>query len=149
MKQALKMAQFAFDAGEVPVGAIIVDENGKIIAFGYNQVEKQGCQLFHAEVLAIQEACKEKGDWRLEKCELYVTLEPCLMCLGLIKLSRIEKIVFGARSHLFGVGLNLEEIPGFYKKNLNIIGGIEEEQSAYLLKQFFKNARRQKEKGRV
>ena len=90
MKKALVLARKAFDLGEVPVGSIVVDSNEKIIGRGYNSVEKNKSQLAHAELLAISKAVKKRGDWRLDGCTLYVTLEPCGMCFHAIGLSRIS-----------------------------------------------------------
>lgn len=94
MKEALLLAKKAYDEDEIPVGAIIV-KNDKIIGRGYNQKEKYKNPLKHAELIAIEDACKTIGDWRLNDCILYVTLYPCLMCEGAIVESRIEKVVYG------------------------------------------------------
>ena len=99
---ALDQARRAQAFQEVPVGAVGVDQDGKIIGQGCNFVECYRSQNYHAEVLAIKQASLVRGDWRLAGCWLYVTLEPCLMCLGLIALSRIEGIVYGAGSQKFG-----------------------------------------------
>ncbi len=101
MTKALHQAERALAHEEVPIGAIVVAKDGKIIARAYNQIEKKGTQCAHAEALAIQRAGKKLGDWRLHGCWIYVTLEPCLMCFGLIQLSRIEGLVYGAPSTLF------------------------------------------------
>jgi tRNA(adenine34) deaminase len=148
MRAALKQAERALTKGEVPVGAVIVDQHGVIIARAYNKVETLHYQTAHAEVLAIQKACKKLGDWRLNGCCIYVTLEPCLMCIGLIQLSRIESIVFGTRSRLFGSGLGDCPIPPAYARGLNITGGIGAGESVTLLRAFFKTVRTKKEKGR-
>ena len=146
MNKALLQATIALKNGEVPVGAIIVDARGNVIARGYNQIEKKACQLGHAEAIAIQKACKKRADWRLNGCWIYVTLEPCLMCMGLIKLSRIEGIVFGATSSMFGSGLaDLKHAPT-YTTGITIEGGCKKQESIALLQAFFKNVRK-KEKG--
>jgi len=144
MQKALLQANLAFKKGEVPVGAVIVDSDGQILARGYNKIEKNGCQLAHAEVLAIKKACKKIGGWRLDGCWMFVTLEPCLMCFGLMKLSRLKGVVFGAKSSLFGAGLDFNQLPTFYKKNFKIIGGVLEKESVGVLKCFFKKAREMK-----
>ena len=95
MKEAIKQAQKAKQIDEVPIGCVIVKE-GKIIARGYNKREVLQQSIAHAEIIAIQKACKKMGTWRLEGCELYVTLEPCPMCAGAILQSRIEKVIYGA-----------------------------------------------------
>ena len=141
MQKALMQANIAFKKGEVPVGAVVVDSDGKILSRGYNKIEKDKCQLSHAEVVAIKKACKKKGDWRLDDCWIYVTLEPCLMCLGLMKLSRLKGVIYGAKSPLFGLGCKLDELPVFYNKGFEIIGGIKKKESANLLKHFFSIAR--------
>lgn len=96
MKAALKEAQKAYDKDEVPIGAVIV-KDGKIIARAHNLRESKQQAEAHAEMLAIQKACKKTGFWRLEDCEMYVTLEPCPMCAGAILQSRIKKVVYGAK----------------------------------------------------
>jgi tRNA(adenine34) deaminase len=146
MKKALLQAAVALKHNEVPIGAVIVDQEGVVLSRAYNRIESNGCQAAHAEVIAIQRACKKRGGWRLNGCWIYVTLEPCLMCLGLIQLSRLEGIVYGAQSHLFGSGIkDLTKLPS-YAKGLKIEGGIKEKESVALLQAFFKNARK-KEKG--
>lgn len=147
MNEALKQAQKALDNQEVPIGAVIVGPDNTIIARAYNKIEMMQSQTAHAEILAIQKAYKKVGNWRLNGCWIYVTLEPCLMCLGLIKLSRLKGIVFGAKSTLFGIGLDeIENHIPFYIQNLSIEGGVEHEASLSLLKLFFKKIRK-KEKG--
>jgi tRNA(adenine34) deaminase len=148
MRAALKQAERALEKGEVPVGAVIVDRHGKIIARAYNKVETLHCQTAHAEALAIQKACKKLGDWRLNGCCIYVTLEPCLMCIGLIQLSRIESIVFGTRSRLFGSGLGEYPKAPAYARGIDITEGVGAGESVTLLRAFFKSVRAQKEKGR-
>lgn len=142
MDKALKQAAVAFKKGEVPVGAIVVDSDGKILSRGYNKIEKNGCQSSHAEIIAIQKACKKFGTWRLDGCSIYVTLEPCLMCLGLIQLSRIKTVYFGAVCKEFGSGLTRAKEHKLYKKDLEIIGGLKDKQSSDLMKQFFVRLRK-------
>ncbi|HBS48307.1 TPA: tRNA-specific adenosine deaminase [Candidatus Dependentiae bacterium] len=142
MNIALKEAKKALKIGEVPIGAIVVDENNKIIGKGYNKAEKTGCQTAHAEIIAIKQACKKKGNWRLEGCTIYVTLEPCLMCFGLIALSRMKSIFYGAKSPLFGAGLdNMSNFP-VYNKELFSISNLNTAESIFLLQQFFKERRK-------
>jgi len=142
MEQAIELAKIALDAGEIPVGAIVVDEDGTIIGTGYNQVETDQTQIRHAEIIALEQAAHTKKDWRLSKCWLYVTLEPCLMCLGAISLSRLEGIAFGATSPDFG-GLKMLDLDGksVYLKNLMLLRGLKENQCVDMLKVFFKRAR--------
>ena len=95
MKLALKEAEKAFFEDEVPVGAVIVKDN-KVLAMAHNEKEKRKCSIFHAEMLAIEEACKKNNNWRLEDCDMYITLNPCPMCASAIKQSRIKKVYYGA-----------------------------------------------------
>ena len=96
MNQAIEQAKIALKKDEVPIGAVVV-KNGKIIAKGFNKREKSKNALMHAEIVAINKACKKLKDWRLENCELYVTLEPCPMCAGAIANARISKVFYGAK----------------------------------------------------
>lgn len=147
MQKALLQAKLAYKHEEVPIGAIIVDSDGQILSRAFNKVEKSGCQSAHAEVLAIKRACKKKGDWRLNGCTLYVTLEPCLMCLGLIQLSRLDMVVFGAKSPLFGAGILEKQNNNLikkYTKKLSIEGGVCVEECTQLLQIFFSNQRKKK-----
>jgi len=144
MNKALLQASLGLKNNEVPVGAVIVDRDGNIIARAYNKIEAEQCQLAHAEARAIKKACKKVVGWRLNGCWIYVTLEPCLMCFGLIKLSRLEGVVFGAQSNLFGIGLHdLEKVP-HYAKDIKIIGGIQEKECVGILKKFFNNVRKKR-----
>ncbi len=144
MQKALRLAHQAFRADEVPVGALIIDKEGKVIARAFNQPECKMTQTAHAELLALGRAGKKSGDWRLEGCWLYVTLEPCAMCMNAIILSRVEGIVFGAESPLFGYQkVDKGTSSWLYKRdNLAIIGGVCEEESRKLLKDFFKQKRK-------
>lgn len=142
MKQALKQATRALKIQEVPIGAVVVDAQGTIIARGYNQVEKKGTQCAHAEVIALARAAKKIGDWRLHGCWIYVTLEPCLMCFGLIQLSRIEGLVYGAPSTLFGASLTMTNDLPSYAKGLQVVGGVQDKECLALLKKFFGSLRK-------
>lgn len=117
MKTALNLAKKAVENGDIPVGAVVVDKSGKIIGRGYNQKEKTQDPTKHAEVIAITQACKKIGSWRLEDCILYSTLEPCLMCLGAVLQARINWIVFGLASEKFGCIKTLEKLKT--KENFN------------------------------
>ena len=97
MQEAIKQAQVAYKRGEVPIGCVIV-KDGKIVAKGYNQREKKRNCLWHAEIVALNRACRKLKSWRLKDCEMYVTLEPCQMCMGAILNARLRKVYFGARS---------------------------------------------------
>ena len=147
MKEAIKEAKKAEKKDEVPIGAVIVYQD-KIIARGHNLREKKQMSLAHAEVEAIQKACKKMGTWRLEDCEIYVTLEPCPMCAGAILQSRIAKVIYGAsdpKGGSVGSCFNMYSIPGF-NHYPEVISGVMEKECADLLKNFFKNKRIQKAK---
>lgn len=103
MDAAYRQALKSYKIDEVPIGAILVDATGKIVARGYNQIEKQGSQLAHAEMQVLAKAAKKMKNWRLSELTLYVTLQPCLMCLGALYLSRVPRVVYGIHSPKFGV----------------------------------------------
>ncbi|MBQ9940827.1 MAG: nucleoside deaminase [Clostridia bacterium] len=137
MKEALRYADFAFRRGEVPVGAVIVRGN-EIISRGYNRREFGKNALFHAEISAIDKACKKLGGWRLVGCDMYVTLEPCPMCAGAIINSRIENLYFGAydlKNGCFGSLMNMAEYPFTSKPFVH--GGIMEKECSQKLSEFF------------
>ncbi len=142
MTQALKLAEIAYDQGEVPIGAIVV-KDGRIIGKGYNQTEMLKDPTAHAEMLAISSACATLNNKYLEDCTLYVTLEPCPMCSGAIVWSKIQRVVFGAIDEKSGSCGSLFNIAS--NRNLNhraeIIQGVLEMDSQFLLKQFFADKR--------
>ena len=141
MKTALDYAQKAFDLGEVPVGAVIV-KNGEIIGTGYNMRETKQNALSHAEIEAINNACKNTGTWRLDGCEMYVTLEPCPMCTGAIINARIKTVIFGAFDSKMGCMdsvINLCDYPFNHKPE--IYAGICEDECKEILQKFFQNLR--------
>ena len=141
MLAAYEMAKQAYDDGEVPVGAVIVKEN-EIVAKGRNRREKAKNALLHAEIEAIDNACKVLGGWRLWNCELYVTLEPCPMCAGAIINAHIPKVYFGAydfKNGSCGTITNLFEMPYNFKPEC--VGGIMADECSALLKDFFKKLR--------
>lgn len=143
MKKALLLAKQAKKNNEIPVGAIIISQYGDIIGSGYNRVERYQCQGEHAEMRAIKKACKKLKNWRLDRCTLYVTLEPCMMCISLCALSRIERIVYGAESPIFGHHLDKEGILALYTKQIkNITSKVLAEEAALLLKNFFSSTRK-------
>ncbi len=143
MQQALDQAQLAAAINEVPIGAVVVNAQGEIVGHGYNTVERDCTQRSHAESIAIEQASKKLGDWRLNGHWLYVTLEPCSMCMGLIKLSRFEGVVYGAASPLFGFRLDNQDDLWVYKRDaFSIIEGVGKEESAALLKDFFHKKRK-------
>lgn len=141
MLLALKMAREAYADREVPVGAVITC-GSKVIATGRNRREKEKNALLHAEIDAIQNACRSLGGWRLWNCELYVTLEPCPMCAGAIINAHIPQVYFGAydyKNGACGTITNLFQMPFSFKPKCT--GGIMEEECAALLKSFFKRLR--------
>ena len=138
MKIAFDEAKKAYKHGEMPGGAVIV-KNGKIIGKGYNKKEKKGNAIMHAEIIAINKACKKNKDWRLNDCEIYVTLEPCLMCIGAIVESRIKKVYCGVKNKKSN--LCNEKICG--EENIDIKYGILENDIIKQIKNFFNNIRKQ------
>ena len=141
MREAMALAKMAEDIDEVPVGALIV-RDGKIIAKAYNTRESSKCATHHAEILAIEEACRVLGGWRLPGCTLYVTMEPCAMCAGAIINARIQRVVFGApdlRFGAFGSLINLAEVPLNHKPEL--LGGVLGEENVEMLRSYFRKKR--------
>lgn len=147
MKQALTLARRALATDEVPIGAVVVDEQGVVVGRGYNQVMNRCTQRAHAEVAALACAGKKRGDWRLNGCVLYVTLEPCAMCMALTSLSRVRTVVYGATSPLFGYHLDLDNEAGLrvYKRDVQIVSGVMSDEAVSLLKQFFQKKRKKGE----
>ena len=145
MKIALKEAKKAFDEDEVPVGAVIV-KDGQVIAKAHNQKEAKTDTTKHAEIIAIQKASKKLKNWRLEDAIMYVTLEPCTMCIGAIIGARIKKVCFGAMDEKTGACGSVLNIPKDYPFNhiVEIEGNIMEEESKALLQDFFKMLRKKK-----
>lgn len=142
MRKAIALAQEAMTQGEVPVGCVIVDSSGTVIGRGRNRREEDKQATAHAEILAIEEACATKGDWRLSDCALYVTLEPCPMCAGAIINSRIGKVFFGARDSAIGAcGSVINLFMERFGHEPELVGGMLEEQCGALLSEFFKSLR--------
>ena len=142
MQEALKEAKKAFEINEVPIGCVI-EYNGQIISRGYNQRNFKSNVLYHAEIIAIKNACDFLNDWRLEGATIYVTVEPCAMCAGAILQSRIDKVVFGAfneKGGCCGSVLNILNQPKFNHK-AEIISGILENECKEIMQLFFKNLR--------
>lgn len=142
MALALALAKEAADAGEVPVGCVIADGEGRVIGRGRNRREKNCDATAHAEVEAIRQACAALGNWRLEQCSIYVTLEPCPMCTGAIINSRIPTVVFGAREALSGsCGSVIDLFSENYGHRPAVFGGVLAEDCASLLRDFFRGKR--------
>ena len=140
MERALKLAKSAGERGEVPVGAVIV-KDGKIIAEGANRRESENRAVSHAEIEAIEAANKAAGDWRLDGCTIYVTLEPCLMCTGAIAAARIREIVFGAYDTERGFVVSRADINSLSDGDFTVFGGIKEDECKGLIDDFFKKQR--------
>lgn len=144
MKAALKLAKKAAEEGEVPVGAVVVCD-GKIVGRGRNRRETRKNALCHAEIEAIGKACKKLGGWRLHRCDLYVTLEPCPMCTGAIINSRIKTLCYGApdpKAGSCGTLVNLFDIA--YNHKPEVVAGLLEEECAEMLRAFFRELRARK-----
>ncbi len=145
MKEAIKQAKKAYALGEVPIGCVIVYQD-KIIARGYNRRTIDQNTIAHAEMMAIRKACKKMGDWRLEDCTMYVTLEPCQMCSGAIVQSRIKKVVIGCMNPKAGCAgsiLNLLQMEEFnHQVELEI--DVLQEECSNLMKNFFRELRQKK-----
>lgn len=143
MKQAIKLAHKAAELGEVPIGCVIEYE-GKVIGRGYNRRTTDKSTLAHAEILAIKKACKKMGDWRLEDCTMYVTLEPCQMCAGAIVQARVKKVVIGCMNPKAGCAgsiLNVLQMEEF-NHQVEIERGVLEEECSKMLTNFFKDLRK-------
>ena len=141
MDEALKCAREALSLGEVPVGAVIVCD-GEIVSRGMNRRETGKNALAHAEIEAIDKACRALGGWRLHKCTMYVTLEPCTMCAGAIINARIKRVVYGApeeRAGAFGSVIDVNFLP--LNHTCELEGGVREDECRALMREFFKNLR--------
>lgn len=140
MKMALDEAKKAFNSGEVPIGAVCV-YNNKIIGSGYNRVIIDNDPTAHAEVVAIRHACKIIGNYRLKDAEIYVTVEPCPMCISVLINARIEKLIFGTYSDKWGYMTKFGMDISLYNHKVKVYGGILSESAEKLLKDFFKEKR--------
>lgn len=142
MIRAIELARKAATEGEVPVGAVIV-KNGEIIGEGYNMREQKKNALSHAETEAINNACKTLGDWRLDDCTIYVTLEPCPMCAGAIVNARIKEIVFGAYDLSMGCIDSVTSITSLpFAAGTIVYGGVKEDECKKILTEFFEGVRK-------
>ena len=146
MREALKEAQAAYDIGEVPIGAVLVDESGTIVSRGHNLRETEKDATAHAEMLAIRAACERLGRWRLSGVTLYVTIEPCPMCAGAIVMSRVDRVVYGSTDAKAGACESLFNIPGHPALNHapRMTAGVLQEECAAIMKRFFRERRKQK-----
>lgn len=150
MKEAIKQAKKAYALDETPIGCVIVHD-GKIIGRGYNRRNTDKNTLAHAEIAAIRKASKKLGDWRLEECTMYVTLEPCQMCSGAIVQSRMTRVVVGCMNPKAGCAgsvLNLLQMEEF-NHQVDLTIGVLEEECSQLMKQFFKELRERKKREKI
>ena len=149
MKEAIRQARKAYLLEEVPIGCVIVHD-GKIIARGYNRRNTDKNTLSHAELIAIRKAAKKLGDWRLEECTMYVTLEPCQMCAGAMMQARLTEAVIGCMNPKAGCAgsvLNILEMDGFNHK-VQVTRGVLEEECSQMMSQFFRELREKKKAAR-
>ena len=143
MREALAEAELAPAGGDVPIGAVVVDEAGRVIGRGHNVREAEGDPVGHAEVLALREAGRVRGSWRLSGCSLVVTLEPCAMCAGACVLARVDRIVYAAADAKAGAVGSLWDLPRDHRLNHRpeVVSGILAEQASALLENFFASRR--------
>ena len=143
MQAAIALAEEAADDGEIPVGAVVVDrETGEILGRGRNRRERDHSPTAHAEILAIEEAAKKRGSWRLSGCNLYVTLEPCPMCSGAIINARIDRVIFGAYDEKAGAVVSVQQMFSLpYNHRPRVTEGLLEEPCAAVLQNFFAGLR--------
>ena len=147
MEEAIRLALLAAERDEVPVGALAV-RDGKIIASAFNTREESKCATHHAEILAIEAACRALGGWRLPGVTLYVTMEPCVMCAGAIINSRIERVVYGAKDHRFGAfGSAIDVNSVGLNHRPEVVGGVLGDRCAEILSSYFKNKRKKPTEG--
>ncbi len=143
MREALREAMVAGRKGEIPVGAVIVDEGNRLVAAAHNRKEELQSPLAHAEILAIEEACRRLGSWRLENCSLYVTLEPCMMCAGAIVQARIKRLIYGADDFKAGAVRTIMNLIDSEASNhrVEVFAGIEKRACSDLIHSWFENLR--------
>jgi len=140
MRIALNDAEKAKEEGEVPIGAVIVKGN-KVIVRAHNEIEKESNQLKHAEIIVIEQAARTFGDWRFNNCDIYVSIEPCLMCMGAIILGRFKRLIYGASNKITGAFNGPFRINNPDKVKTIIIGGVLEKKALNLIKDFFDKLR--------
>ena len=149
MREALREAEKAYALAEVPIGAVLVDAAGEIIARGHNLRERDHDATAHAEMIAIRAACERLGRWRLSGLTLYVTIEPCPMCAGAIVMSRVDRVVYGGTDRKAGACESLFNIPGHPALNHHpeVTAGVLEAECAGIMKRFFRERRERKKAG--
>ena len=146
MSLALEEAQKAYDAGEVPIGAVLVDESGTVISCGHNMRETWQDATAHAEMIAIREACRRLSKWRLSGLTLFVTIEPCPMCAGALVMSRVDRLVYGSTDAKAGASESLFNVTSHPALNhqLEVTAGVLGEECAAIMKRFFAERRGKK-----
>ena len=143
MKIALEEADCALEVGEIPVGAVVVDGEGNPLARAHNLCEAHRLPTHHAEILAIEEACQQKGTWRLSDSTVYVNLEPCPMCMGAMIHARVKRVVFGAPDSRAGAGGSLIDFSEYpMESSPEVIGGVLAEECIEPIRKFFKDTRK-------
>ncbi len=149
MQQALALARSAADVGEVPVGAVVVSATGELIGSGFNQPIRTHDPSAHAEIMAIREAALAVSNYRLPGCVLYVTIEPCTMCVGAIVHARIARVVYGALEPRFGAIESAKRLleEGAFNHQVETLGGVESQQCGELMREFFKGRRTLAQRG--
>jgi tRNA(adenine34) deaminase len=141
MSSCIELAKHAYDLNEIPIGALVYDPlNKEVVGTGYNRVEQTNDCTYHAEILALKSAAFRRKNWRLNNLVMFVTIEPCLMCLGAIKASRIQHIVFGAKQPRTGALGSHYSLQLFYPE-LNVVSGVRETECEELIKSFFSDKR--------
>jgi len=143
MRRALAEAEACRATGDVPVGAVVLDADGSVLATGRNEREAAGDPTAHAEVLALRAAARARGGWRLDGCTLVVTLEPCTMCAGALVLARVERLLLGAWDPRFGAAGSLRDVVRDRRLNhtVEVVGGVLEQECSALLDEFFAGRR--------
>ncbi|HER44224.1 MAG TPA: nucleoside deaminase [Candidatus Eisenbacteria bacterium] len=142
MGEALREAEQALRMGDVPIGAVVV-KDGRIIGRGRNEIERRGAATAHAEMLALEEAFRHIGDWRLDGCAVYCTVEPCHMCFGACYHSRVARVVYGARAPRSGACGSRGDLreARLFNHDIEVLGAVREEESVRLLQEFFRGVR--------
>ena len=150
MQQAIGQAKIASKKGDVPIGAVIV-KDGKIIAKGYNKKEKKHCSVYHAEIVALKNACKKLNDWRLNDCTMYVTMEPCAMCAGAIVNHRLKRVVIGVtepKCGACGSGIDVLNNDSLNTKT-DVLKGVCQDECKALLQDFFVKRRENSKRSKL
>lgn len=146
MQRAIALAKEAESRGEVPIGAIVVWDDGRVVGEGFNARESEKNALLHAEIVAIDHACKALNGWRLHKATLYVTVEPCTMCAGAIVNARVKRVVYGAKDPRFGAMGSLLDVTGLALNHTpEVVSGVCEAECEALMQRFFQSLRQKRQ----